>query len=227
MKKALNIYGDRMIDTSGSHGSDISSQRIDDLDRAAIEFVLNGLPGDGAICDIGCGAGVQGMRFAMLGAQVEFYDLVDISARIEAFGALFPTCRARFFAGDIRQTFRRAGAEPLGAAYSQRTIHYLPYREAEALFARVAGALSPGGRFFVSASGLNSELGIDYPGRAFDPNGRFHALSPEMAEKHQIKTPVCLYSEEDIARLALDTGFDVVKIWSSDFGNIKAILGRT
>lgn len=226
MKKILNIYGDRMIDTSGSHGSDISSQRIDDLDRAAIDFVMNGLPGNGAICDIGCGMGVQGLRFALLGAQVELYDLVDISSRIRAFGELFPSCRVRFLPGDVRQTFRPAEAGALGAAYSQRTIHYLPYRDAQALFAKVADELVPGGRFFVSASGLNSELGKDYPGKELDVSRRFHGLSPETAEKHQIKTPVCLYTEEDIAGLALDTGFDVVKIWSSEFGNVKGILGR-
>lgn len=227
MSAPINAYGDKVIGTSGSHGSDISSQRMDDLDKAAIYFVMNGLPaGDSAVCDIGCGAGSLGFRLSLLGARVEMYDLVDISSRVAAFRKLFPECSVQFYPGDARQTFRGAKQPPLGAAYSQRFIHYMPYQDAKALFIKAAREMTPGAKFFVSASGLDSELGDGYAGKALPLMGRFHALSADMAEKHEIKAPVCLYREEDIARLAQDTGFEAVEIWASPFGNIKGILCR-
>ena len=35
-----DLYGDRLVATTGTHGPDIASQRIDDLDRRALEAVL-------------------------------------------------------------------------------------------------------------------------------------------------------------------------------------------
>lgn len=40
MRKELNKQGDKLIKTTGFHGADISSQRIDNLDNKAIKYVF-------------------------------------------------------------------------------------------------------------------------------------------------------------------------------------------
>ena len=84
MKQPLNLYGDRLVATSGRHGGDIASQRIDELDRACLEFCLSLGPGVAA-ADIGCGLGAQGFRLAALGAAVTLCDPLDISVHVGRF----------------------------------------------------------------------------------------------------------------------------------------------
>ncbi len=76
----------------------------------------------------------------------------------------------------------------------QRTIHYLPHSEAQRAASLFFNALRPGGCLFISASGMESELGVAYSGFQQDVTKRFHRLSTEMAAKHGIKEPVCLRS---------------------------------
>src|SRR6185437_3503288 len=45
----VNLYGDRLIRTTGSHGADIASQRLDELDREALHHNL-ALPDPGVTC---------------------------------------------------------------------------------------------------------------------------------------------------------------------------------
>src|SRR6478672_1212817 len=64
----LNRYGDTLIQTTGSHGADISIQRMDDLDITATSYALElrKKKANSAALDLGCGGGVQGLRFASL-----------------------------------------------------------------------------------------------------------------------------------------------------------------
>ena len=63
METTLNLYGDRPISTTGAHGIDVASQRLDALDKEALEQVLQS--GERLSCiDLGCGFGWQGVRFA-------------------------------------------------------------------------------------------------------------------------------------------------------------------
>ncbi len=78
----LNLYGDRLISTTGSHGADIGSQRLDELDKEALLHILS-LQTPRTVClDLGCGLGWQGSRFAMLGAAAYLFDLLPESALV-------------------------------------------------------------------------------------------------------------------------------------------------
>ncbi len=84
--------------------------------------------------------------------------------------------------------------------------------------------MQPGSKLFISASGLYSELSEGYKDKEAPLEERYCKLDTKIAEKHHIKEPVCLYSEEDIKTLVEQFEFIPEEIWSSSFGNIKAIF---
>ncbi len=211
---ALNIYGDGKVLTKGGRGVDVASQREDDLDRAAIEFIrARSAP---AVLEIGCGLGGQSFRMAEAGAVVTAMDMHDYSESIPAHD------RIAFVQGDLA-SFAPAPDVHYDAIFSQRTIHYLPFGQAAAALRRlVENHLNPGGALFLSASGLLSELGHFYPHADLPVSERFANLSPAMSEKHGIHAPVCLYTCDDLTGLLMMCGL-YPKVWISPFGNIKAI----
>jgi SAM-dependent methyltransferase len=224
VKPPLNLYGDRLVATSGRHGGDIASQRIDDLDRACLEFCL--AQGSGAAAaDIGCGLGAQGFRLAALGAAVTLCDPLDICERVGQFNALFPAAPMRFLQRDARELRAADFDQPLDIVYSQRALHYLRFSEARALLERLRGVCRPHARFFISASGIDTELGEGYAGKTCDVADRMAPLAPAMAEKHGVHDEICLYALEDLARLGEEAGLVVISLTASDFGNKKAIFG--
>lgn len=223
MKPPLNLYGDKLVRTSGRHGGDIASQRIDALDTAVLAYCLSLGPGVGAV-DIGCGLGAQGFRLAALGASVTLCDPIDISARVAQFNALFPASPVRFLQRDARELTAGDFEHPLAIVYTQRCLHYLRFHEARALLETLRDVSRPDARFFVSASGIDTELGAGYDGVASDVAGRMAPLSPEMAKKHGVHDDFCLYSEEDLLRLGVEAGLEVMSVTSSAFGNKKAIF---
>jgi hypothetical protein len=78
-------------------------------------------------------------------------------------------------------------------------------------------------KLFLSASGLQSELGVDYGGREDALRDRFSPLSPAMALKHGIHESVCLYTMDELVSLCEHASFRVERIFSSSFGNVKGI----
>jgi acetyl-CoA acetyltransferase len=83
MIATLNACGDVLIRTTGRHGGDISSQRMDDLDIAALAYALQ-LKGTapGAAIDLGCGQGMQGLRLAALGLDTLLIDSPAVGGRV-------------------------------------------------------------------------------------------------------------------------------------------------
>jgi hypothetical protein len=55
---------------------------------------------------------------------------------------------------------------------------------------------------------------------------RFAPLAPDVQQKHGITTSVCLYTESDMAFLLQASGWEVNHIFTSAFGNIKAVGKR-
>ena len=105
----------------------------------------------------------------------------------------------------------------------QRAIHYLPWAEAVEVVRQFASLLLPGGKVFLSASGLHSELGNGYAHGSVPVEDRYAPLAQAMADKHGIAGDVCLYDADDLARLLTMAGLTVETIFTSSFGNIKGI----
>lgn len=220
----LNLYGDRLRVTTGSHGPDISGQRLDALDRHALTAVLQNESRPCCV-DLGCGLGVQGLRFAMLGACSHLYDLQaepELLTRLRSEYGL----RLQFHSGDVRTLSASSLPKQIDLAYAQRFIHFLRFEQALALLRRVCARMPAGAPFFISGSGLGSELGQGYVGRGRPLLERYAPLAPEMAAKHGILEPVCLYDPEELTALMVQAGCVPQQVWRSEFGNLKGIFYR-
>lgn len=222
----LNPHGDKPRTLKGTHGTDISSSRLGDLDRSAIRFVLDST-GPVSGVDVGCGLGFPSIAMALTGADMTLVDVADLSQRFSDLSMLLPSERITFLQKDIRLLSQRDFPTLLNFLYSQRTIHYLPYVEALQFLRTMYSCLVPGGRVFISASGMKTELSVGYEGAALPVTDRFFKLTPDMAKKHEIHEPICMYYPEEFETLLHEAGFTTVElITSGKFGNVKGIFSK-
>jgi SAM-dependent methyltransferase len=224
MVKALNLYNDKPVFLASGHGADIASQRADDLDLMAIEHTRS--RASTFAIDIACGAGGQAIRLANLGATVVATDIEDMTEVIQiASDNVNPPGKVTFVQLDMRNLDKLLIEIQADVIVCQRAIHYLPFQAAVDVLVAIRKLLAPDGKLYLSASGINSELGDGYPGCKEFLNARYTELAPVMRDKHGIHGPVCLYSEGDMTQLLTMGGFTPDKIFSSAFGNIKAVAG--
>ncbi len=224
----LNLYGDRLVSTTGLHGGDISSQRVDELDHCSIDFVAQ-RRGGGAMpvaVDIGGGHGAQARRMARAGASALLIDLTDQQASAEDFNRELGRSAIRSFKGDVRDIDVRTLCPPLDVIYSQRMMGCIRYAELRDLLKVLFEHANPGARCFLSASGLETEFGLTYPHRDLPVAERWASITPEMAEKHQMYAPECLYRDLELAELVAACGFTVLRAWQSTFGTPKVIAEK-
>lgn len=99
----------------------------------------------------------------------------------------------------------------------------MSYKEAEKILKRALDWIQPNGQLFISASGLNSELGNDYPGKECPVQKRMDFLSEDMKNKHDIQVKVCLYTMPEFFTLLMDTGWKPTEYFVSGFGNLKVV----
>lgn len=220
-----NTYGDERRPVAAGFGVDISSQRLDDLDMRTLDAILafrTAHGGGPAVFDLGCGLGAQTIRMASAGAAVFAFDVTDNGAALTA-QAEEAGCRdlVNFYTKDIRQGFTDVPVQP-DIVYSQRTLHYLAFADAEAVLRGLVQQATAGARFFLSASGLRSELGDGYPDKERAAAERYAPLAPAMQEKHSMRGPICLYDVVDMALLLEYAGLVPVNVYTSPFGNVKA-----
>ncbi|MBI1326249.1 MAG: methyltransferase domain-containing protein [Alphaproteobacteria bacterium] len=222
---AQNVYGDTLTATVGDFGANISSQRVDDLDHAALLEAYNG--NAGAIADLGCGDGLHTLRMALSGRETIGIDQNDESERFAIWGKTVPSLKLKFLKADFGELQVQSFPPNLQIAYSQRSLNYLPYAAQQQLLKTVFDGLSAGGKLFASSGGLETEYGITYPHRDLAPESRFAMLAPDMAQKHGIQHPNCLLTSEEFQILVESAGFKAEKVWRSPFGNNKGIFTKT
>ena len=231
MQQYINRYGDVARPTAAGHGMDIASQRADELDALAIrriESLVAHAEGRYPIpaLDVGCGRGGLAARMARAGAQVLAIDIEDHAADVAA------AMRAEGVA-DVAWAFRRIGIAEIGTigiepriVVCQRTIHYLRYPDALDALRTLRAICAAGAMLYLSASGLDSELGDGYEAASVDVSDRFAPLRPDRAAAHNIRPPVCLYRECELASLVREAGWKVQQAFRSDFGNVKLVASR-
>lgn len=209
-----------------SHGLDIASQWTDELDLEALRFLVSPQIPRRVAVDLGCGLGVQGIRFAVLGCDTTLYDIADVGGRIDEVRRVLGLPALAFRCLELRRATPEDFPARIGLAYSQRFLHYLRFDEAARLLSLLAERMCAGARLFVSASGLGSELGEGYAHAVLPLEQRFAPLSPAMQAKHAIGEPVCLYTPADLEHVLLAQGFTAVRVWASPFGNVKGVFER-
>lgn len=219
----LNVYGDTYRATSGTHGADIASQRIDELDQMALRRVAQMGVGT-KVLDIGCGHGVQSLRFALLGASVTAVDIIDAGEKVSNACKLLEMKdgAVTFHHKDVREFVKECDGE-FDIIYSQRFIHYLPYDDACCMMRALCGFMRKGSYFYLSASGMTTELAQGYDAGS-SIKSRFSLLEHDMGIKHGILEPVCLYYKDEMQAMMEEVGFTTEKVWTSTFGNVKGVF---
>lgn len=219
----LNGYGDKRNPTISNHGVDIAAQRADDLDGMALEH-LRSIKDQARALDVASASGGQAIRMALVGADVLALDIDDYSeAFLAAASSAGVAGRCAFVQQDVTEY---DVAEKLGrfdVIVCQRMIHYVPYGVAIDVVRTLKHALKPGGRLYLSASGLHSELGTDYPGAQQPIDRRYELLSDAMVEKHAMMGLICLYRKDELVSLLETAGMRVEQSFTSAFGNVKAV----
>lgn len=216
---------DDLIPAGEGRGIDVALQRADDLDNESLQFIQDTLEKQNTVkaLDVACGSGGHSVRMAITGADVTASDILNRADDIKT--------HAEAFKVDEKVTFKMADMQKLSQHFNaeydlivcQRAIHYLPYSQALTALKEMKKVLNKGGKLYISASGLYSELSKGYWAKENPIEERFSLLEEGMAKHHDILHPVCLYNESDLAKALEKTGFKVEKIFSSSFGNIKAI----
>lgn len=222
---SLNLYGDSAKSVAHGRGHDIASQRSDALDDRGLAAIREQVAtGQGVIAwDLGCGLGGHAIRMAQAGARVYALDVTDFTEAIDAActEAGLPEHQLHFMQGSLLEG---VGTLPSPHLIScQRTIHYFTAEQAQELVLEWAARLAPGGALYLSASGINSELAQDYAGATVPWAERYAPLAQPMADKHDIRGPVCLYAKDDLEQVLLTAGLTGIEVFESPFGNIKAV----
>lgn len=221
-----NLYGDDLKPSASGYGVDIASQRADDLDQMALEYISTRKTRTKAL-DLACGHGGQALRMAAAGADVVASDIVDYAMTILP-AANTARNSMEFVQEDMRCLPGRLLTHgPFNVIVCQRAMHYLSYSQARSMVANLHQLLHKGGRLYLSASGLRSELGMGYPHVSHLIEARYAPLAPDMEQKHGIKGAVCLYETEELTTMLRQTGFTVLLAFASSFGNVKIVAERT
>lgn len=224
MPTLVNGYGDRRIVTRDGHGIDIASQRADDLDQLSLAYIKAEVAKGRPVfaLDVGCGHGGQSVRMSKAGACVVALDANDYRASIQ--DVMRP--EKDFVAFHCAAVEDEPEVGTFDVILAQRMIHYLPYAAASKALSWFFRIANPSAHLFLSASGLDSELGDQYPVRQEPIESRFAPLAPCMADKHAIHFPVCLYRPEELMALVAASGWTPEQTFTSPFGNVKLVARK-
>lgn len=181
-----------------------------------LEAFLQTLPRGGAdaprVLDLGCGTGAVTARLRESGFDVVG---VDINAgAIEAARRLVPT--AAFYVRDVAAAGGLDLGEPLfGAVVCQLVVSVVgPAPARRALVANAFELLEPGGRLYVSASGISADVNPAYARlyeRDFPRTGERGTYFSRDAEG-KILYITHHFEEEELRRLLEESGFQDVAI---------------
>ena len=176
------------------------------------KFVLQHLPPQAMLCELGCGNGRDAVYFSMNNICVDAYDLA--CNEIEYLQKKYASTNLQFFVGDFSKLF--SVEEKYNAIYSRFTIHSVTEEQEDAVLAWAYTALKKGGCVFFESRSIKDPL--LQTGEKLSSNENFtdHYRRYMDAEKFQKKL--------------LKLGFDIVYREESDlfapYGDEKPMIVR-
>jgi len=209
-------------------GVNVAFRRISRLGREVLRFLLEGPPSN-IYVELGPGFGRLPAIATLMGMRSFLYDEdPSLRERYDHLSSLFNLGdRLRLTTIALEKLTYAHVPEGVGVVVAERVLHFLPYPSAVRLLRLLRTRTLPGGRFFLSLSGLSSPIGEGYPGRDVPLEERFHPPRRDVGERLRISTPVCLYSAEDVRTLAEEVGgLKEISLRITDFGNVEAIYER-
>lgn len=207
------------------YGVDVGKERVDDWDKLLLREVVARVARDQSVSvlEVGCGAGAQAVRLAKTGASVLAIDVADYEAEVAE--------RARLAGVEELVSWQEIGVcdfvktlddESYFTFVSmQRVLHYLSYADArvvlEKLFKITTDAL------YLSVTGNATAIAVYHPCPDAPMCERLKTLAPLGQQLFSITAPICPYSQTELEHLLLETGWQIKKMRTSDFGNVKVV----
>ncbi len=210
-------------------GIDVGQRRISALGKEVIRFALSGKAPSKVCVELGPGRGRLAPILALMGFRCHLYDsdpslashYAKLNACLKEYGTL------HFCPKDIRNIGYGDLPEGVGLVVAERVLHHVRFEEAVRVLRVLRNRTLPGGRFFLSFSGLNSPIGEGYPDRERPVDERWSPLPPDVGRRFDMSGEVCLYDVEDVERLMEEVGgMGRVSLRSTPFGNVMAIYER-
>ena len=179
---------------------------------------------------VDCGDALLGLRLARAGANVLAVDELSGTGALldEAIQALDVRDKFRFQTWNSNHCLDTTPlpGTPFDIVACPHSLSYQPYAQAHTLLRRLALMTKIGGKLYISAYGIHSELSAGYADENRPVRQRFSELAPAVAEKYGINKALCLYSERDLFLLLFEAGLSVVKTFTTTHGTVKAIAVR-
>lgn len=210
---------------STKYGVDVAAARLDRLDRLCLAAVAErGAAGQTShVLTLGCASG--GVETALVKADVKVtaVDVADYSAAFARLRAVTGVTKEQcdYVCADLVQWVAKADVSSVTHVVFQRTLHYLPYRQAQYVLELLSSC--PGRVLYVSVTGLQSAIGDAYADADKSVQERWCQLPQTNQNLFHINAPVCLYTKEELQTLLSDTGWNVRSIATTAFGNHQVI----
>ena len=208
-----------------STGIDVGKTRLDDLDRMVLRESLAEPFAKQIVCNFGCGESALSVALGALGHRVYNYDNRDLS--------LFYMLeqergrRQHFTQVDLDTIKKHLLPKQIDCAVFSRVLHYLPYVQARRLLQMTSDRLVVGGCMYLNVSGVESNLARGYTALDTPVETRMAVLGEQEQEEFNIHGPVCLYTESELRGLVESVeSLEIVELWTSQFGNIKAVVKK-
>lgn len=202
------------------HGIQITSSRMGKLEKKLIKYTLD-LPKSSVGLDLGAGNGYISILLSLMQKNIYFYDL-KIDFKLKIFKKLFASKKLYLKKKNLKEVEYIDFPKNIDFVYSARFLHYLTYDEAENLLRKFSKNMKSGAKIFITVSGLNSDIGINYDCAGKDIKKRNCFLSKSNQSRFEIKEKITLYKKEELEKL-IGEYFKIEESWESDFKNIFVI----
>lgn len=179
------------------------------------------------VLDLHCGDGAFAADLVEQGAQVLAADAPSFKEAVLA-QPLSPNARKalKFVPLSHDGDFPPEG-EMFDLVFCHHGIYRLPYPEARRVLSRIIRQhLTIGGKLYISAYGLHSDLGEGYADADKPIEERFCPLAPAHAKSYNLKGSVCLYTERNLVNLLFEAGGSVLRSFTTTHGTVKAVAVR-
>lgn len=203
------------------YGVDVAITRADDIDKKMVVYVTEHK--GCSVLDLGCGGGGQSVRLANAGAEVLAIDVIDYSKEFHTLREKndLQEKQLQFLKGDMVDLPTLVSDKQFDICCLQRTIHYLPYKQALLLLEYLRKIIND--KLFISVTGIESDIGRNYMDKNKSVQARFCQLNNVDAMTFNINEPLCLYTPEEFMFLLQESGWEIEECWVSAFQNVKVV----
>lgn len=119
-----------------------------------------------------------------------------------------------------------ASGDPYDLVMSCHSISFIGNARAACFLDHLRRSVRPGGMLFISAFGLYSVLGQDYPAENHPLADRFAPLARNESFQLAPETRLCLYRERDLCNTLFEAGWSVIRSSTTTENNVLATAIR-